>query len=466
MLAELAVPVQVICSTQRDHYRKPLGGMWDFLEKEANGGVTVDRTASFYVGDAAGGEGEHSAADSEFAHAVGVKFVHARDFFGSPGTAAAASGAAQPSAEGSPAKVRRTSGPGGAGLAATVECGVDGMCAPRAGSPAVLVLAGAPGCGKTTLGARFGPPYSTAAAAAGATPWLRICQDLLRTKEACLKAASECLDRGVSVVIDRTNYDKDQRAMWVNLASSRRAACHCLAFDVPLDVCVRRVRERTSHEGKLAGGAASLVVRRLFSLMRPVSPEEGFGRVRIVRTAEDCNAEATRYLGGEEAVAMAPPPMARGPVEPSAALGDDAVRSLEDTCREAAAAVPPQSTDVVGVKLGTASVAVAVAATGPQEAAPPQSTDVNVGVKPATASATVVVAATGPQEPMTSTNAGAGGCTASAVIDADDPKVEALGGLGFPADACRAALAAVGGDANLAGNLLLREHAMSDEGSG
>ena len=83
-VAELGIPVLVLMATQRDHYRKPRVGMWEYLEQNANGDALIDRTKSFYVGDASGGPGEHSADDSDFAEAAAVKFFHAHDYFGPP----------------------------------------------------------------------------------------------------------------------------------------------------------------------------------------------------------------------------------------------------------------------------------------------------------------------------------------------------------------------------------------------
>ena len=117
-LKEVSVPVLLLASTQRDSFRKPLKGMWEHLEKAKSldfywksienrwrftvfisfpmmflvkwaigghrcssvffksnlqGNGFVDKSASFYVGDASGAPNEHSADDSEFAKAVGVR---------------------------------------------------------------------------------------------------------------------------------------------------------------------------------------------------------------------------------------------------------------------------------------------------------------------------------------------------------------------------------------------------------
>lgn len=64
-----------------DLYRKPAAGMWKFLQDELNGGVVIDKSGSFFVGDAAGRKGDHSDSDLMFAKAVGVKFFTQDGYF-------------------------------------------------------------------------------------------------------------------------------------------------------------------------------------------------------------------------------------------------------------------------------------------------------------------------------------------------------------------------------------------------
>lgn len=81
------VPMQVFIacgfdkSGVEDPYRKPKPGMWHALEKHFNSGISVDMDQSFYVGDAAGRENDHSDADIKFAQAIGLKFYLPEEFF-------------------------------------------------------------------------------------------------------------------------------------------------------------------------------------------------------------------------------------------------------------------------------------------------------------------------------------------------------------------------------------------------
>ena len=75
----VGVPILVLCATAKDNYRKPHTGAWDFF-KQVNGSA-VDLASSFFVGDAAGRQGDHSDSDREFARGAGLTFHDEKTFF-------------------------------------------------------------------------------------------------------------------------------------------------------------------------------------------------------------------------------------------------------------------------------------------------------------------------------------------------------------------------------------------------
>lgn len=91
IIAKVQVPVQVFIATSDGYYRKPLPGMWEYMEKEKNQNITVNRGQSFFVGDAAGrpeiGKGvnkrrkDHSLADRLFAKNVAIEFYTPEEHF-------------------------------------------------------------------------------------------------------------------------------------------------------------------------------------------------------------------------------------------------------------------------------------------------------------------------------------------------------------------------------------------------
>jgi len=89
-IERVKVPIQVFIAcgvgkgkgTPDDQFRKPNPGMWWLMAGHFNSGTAINMDQSFYVGDAAGRENDHSDADKEFAKAIGLKFHVPEEFFG------------------------------------------------------------------------------------------------------------------------------------------------------------------------------------------------------------------------------------------------------------------------------------------------------------------------------------------------------------------------------------------------
>ncbi|XP_052114672.1 polynucleotide 3'-phosphatase ZDP isoform X3 [Arachis duranensis] len=89
-IEKVKVPIQVFiaCGVGKgkadgkdDPFRKPKSGMWHLMQQHLNSGIAIDMDQSFYVGDAAGRESDHSDADIKFAEAIGLKFFVPEEYF-------------------------------------------------------------------------------------------------------------------------------------------------------------------------------------------------------------------------------------------------------------------------------------------------------------------------------------------------------------------------------------------------
>ncbi|GAA5934840.1 hypothetical protein JCM3775_001650 [Rhodotorula graminis] len=78
---KIGVPLRIMACFDFDECRKPVSGMWDALVGRFNGGLAVDYSASFYVGDAAGRPADHADTDRKFALNAGVRFLTPEQFF-------------------------------------------------------------------------------------------------------------------------------------------------------------------------------------------------------------------------------------------------------------------------------------------------------------------------------------------------------------------------------------------------
>ncbi|QRG37111.1 DNA 3'-phosphatase [Candidozyma auris] len=79
---------QKVISSEADHerMRKPATGMFEtvceYFEDVFGDVVTIDKSESFYVGDAAGREQDFSDSDKKFAEAIGLPFYTPEEFYG------------------------------------------------------------------------------------------------------------------------------------------------------------------------------------------------------------------------------------------------------------------------------------------------------------------------------------------------------------------------------------------------
>ncbi|XP_044506046.1 polynucleotide 3'-phosphatase ZDP isoform X2 [Mangifera indica] len=87
-IKHVKVPFQVFIACglsnsdgKADPFRKPKPGMWQIMEKHFNSGIPIDMDQSFYVGDAAGRDSDHSDADIKFAQVIGLQFFVPEDYF-------------------------------------------------------------------------------------------------------------------------------------------------------------------------------------------------------------------------------------------------------------------------------------------------------------------------------------------------------------------------------------------------
>ncbi|KAJ2712409.1 hypothetical protein H4R19_002769 [Coemansia spiralis] len=141
--------------------------------------------------------------------------------------------------------------------------------------PQMLVLVGLPGCGKTAFSSRM---------VAHIAGWERITQDETGSRSLCEQHAATCLKEGKSVVIDRCNFDEDQRKIWVKIAEDAFAPVDALFFDVDVKVCKERVKVRCGHPTGVEGKFGAEVVARFDRLLTRPTIYEGLRYIHNIAT--------------------------------------------------------------------------------------------------------------------------------------------------------------------------------------
>ncbi|XP_068441294.1 bifunctional polynucleotide phosphatase/kinase [Clinocottus analis] len=217
ILAALQLPVQVFVSTSPGVYRKPVIGMWNHLCEKANGGVTVDKTETFYVGDAAGRpenwapgrkKKDFSCSDRLFALNIGVQFHTPEEYFLGWKSAPYSLPSFDPRTLDSAAALYD---PPTASL--------------TSGSTEVVVAVGFPASGKSTFFHAHVVPKG----------YVYVNRDTLGSWQSCVSACERALKEGRSVAVDNTNPDPESRKRYVDVAKAAGVQCRCFHFSASLE---------------------------------------------------------------------------------------------------------------------------------------------------------------------------------------------------------------------------------------
>ncbi|KAJ5585232.1 Polynucleotide kinase 3 phosphatase [Penicillium hispanicum] len=210
IMTQLEIPMSVYAATTDPEYRKPRLGMWrEFIDDYDLDVAGIDLAKSFFVGDAAGRPGDHSAADRGFAANAGMPFKTPEEYF----------------LKQAPQAVTGVFDP-------TSYIKSDPNEPPTASftrkHPLELVIfCGSPGSGKSTYFWNNLQPLG----------YERVNQDLLKTRPKCVKVAREHLEAKRSVAVDNTNADPETRLVWTTLAKELKVPIRCVHFLSPPELC-------------------------------------------------------------------------------------------------------------------------------------------------------------------------------------------------------------------------------------
>ncbi|EMD34476.1 hypothetical protein CERSUDRAFT_67454 [Gelatoporia subvermispora B] len=204
--AAVNVPFRLFAATARDGFRKPMPGMWYELERIfAQDGVTIDKRASLFVGDAAGRARDFAGTDRKWALNADLPFYTPEEFF-----------LKLPQAPYTLTGFHPSSLP--ADLSPVLPSSVPVVPAPPA--PELVLFVGPPALGKSTFFRRHFAPAGYA----------HVNQDTLKTRDKCVRAARDVLQEGRAAVVDNTNRDRATRKLYVDIARAAGVPVRCFLF--------------------------------------------------------------------------------------------------------------------------------------------------------------------------------------------------------------------------------------------
>ncbi|KAK5127584.1 hypothetical protein LTR85_006924 [Meristemomyces frigidus] len=188
VLNALSLPVSVYAATEHDIYRKPRTGMWEQMLKDY--GLTdagdIDHERCVFVGDAAGREGDkaagvkkdHSCSDRDFAANNRIPFHAPEEYFLGEATKPFKRNF-DPAAY---VEVEVTSQTDSTPIVFTKKHDVE-----------IVLFCGSPGAGKSTFHWHHMQPLG----------YERVNQDILKSRDKCMKAATQIIDEGTPVVVGK-----------------------------------------------------------------------------------------------------------------------------------------------------------------------------------------------------------------------------------------------------------------------
>ncbi|KAF9054581.1 AAA domain-containing protein, partial [Panaeolus papilionaceus] len=116
-------------------------------------------------------------------------------------------------------------------------------------------------------------------------PEFRRCnQDDLGDRRRVEQLARESLNQGLSVCIDRTNFNAVQRSYWTRIANEfPETEIWVLVFDTPYETCAARLQTRTSHPTITDPEQGLSILARFASDFEFPHPQEGFDRIAYLK---------------------------------------------------------------------------------------------------------------------------------------------------------------------------------------
>ncbi|KAF9456500.1 polynucleotide kinase 3 phosphatase-domain-containing protein [Collybia nuda] len=206
------VPFRLFVAISKDYYRKPMPGIWTEIVQIFNrDNVVIDKISSFFVGDAAGRQytgrkPDFSSTDRKWALNIGIPFFTPEEYFLQLPTHSSFSlpGFNVSNLPNLPLLIP-TSTP---------------LLPDPPGKQELVMFVGYPCLGKTSFYRRHFEPAG----------YVHINQDILATRNKCVKTMREGLREGKSCVIDNTNRNASIRKFYIDAAKELNVCIRCFVF--------------------------------------------------------------------------------------------------------------------------------------------------------------------------------------------------------------------------------------------
>lgn len=201
----IQIPIRVYASIAKNEFRKPLPSFWHKIISDAkNENITLKLDECYYCGDAAGRAGDHAGTDYKFALNADLKFYTPEHLFLDDDTNKPV---------------------------------LDYISFPKRinykfdkniveGDKIMILMVGYPASGKSSFVSNYLEPCG----------FVRINQDMLKTKKKCLDKAVECMNNESNFVVDNLNCSKSIRNDYIKLAKKNNYIIKAIVMTTTYDV--------------------------------------------------------------------------------------------------------------------------------------------------------------------------------------------------------------------------------------
>jgi bifunctional polynucleotide phosphatase/kinase len=188
---------------------------------------TIDKDASFFVGDALGRKGDFADTDKLFAEVIGIRWISPESMFG-----------------GEPASFK-----------------VD-IAFSLSEDPEIIIMVGYPGSGKSTIARKICEDNSK---------YIHIESDVLKTSAKMIKNAAAHIADKKSIIFDATNSSVKKRKEYIEFAKKHGYNVTCVHVETSKEESYKR--NKTREEAKQVPKSAYSVYSKHFEQPKE---EEGF----------------------------------------------------------------------------------------------------------------------------------------------------------------------------------------------
>ncbi|EGG17381.1 hypothetical protein DFA_08376 [Cavenderia fasciculata] len=127
--------------------------------------------------------------------------------------------------------------------------------------------------------------------------WKRVNQDEMGTRKKCEDILITQLKAGESVIVDRCNFDIQQRRVWIKLAQMYGATnIHILWFKPDVETCKKRIVVRENHPTIPKGEEGVQIIDKFQSMFIAPSTAEGFENIQLIQTEQESDEAIQKYI--------------------------------------------------------------------------------------------------------------------------------------------------------------------------